>query len=90
MSEEAPRLSAVVLAWKAEPWLRRGVDGLLASEKVAVDVVLVDNGCTTDDVEVLERLPGVTPPRWPGSSTRPPGPTSASPGPASAWPTIPA
>jgi len=60
MSEEAPRLSAVVLAWKAEPWLRRGVDGLLASEKVAVDVVLVDNGCTTDDVEVLERLPGVT------------------------------
>ncbi len=60
MSEEAPRLSAVVLAWKAEPWLRRGVDALLASEKVAVDVVLVDNGCTTDDVEVLERLPGVT------------------------------
>jgi len=60
MSEEAPRVSAVVLAWKAEPWLRRGVDALLASEKIAVDVILVDNGCTTDDVEVLERLPGVT------------------------------
>ena len=55
-----PRVTAVVLAWQAEPWLRRGVEALLASEKVAVDVVLVDNGCTTDDVEVLERLPGVS------------------------------
>ncbi|GII22470.1 glycosyltransferase family 2 protein [Planosporangium mesophilum] len=55
-----PRVSAVVLAWKAEPWLRRCVEALLASEKVACDVVLVDNGCTTDDVEVLERLPGVS------------------------------
>jgi GT2 family glycosyltransferase len=54
------RLTAVVLAWKAEPWLRRGVEALLNSEKVAVDVVLVDNGCTTDDVEALERLPGVS------------------------------
>jgi len=50
----------VVLAWQAEPWLRRGVEALLASEKVQVDVILVDNGCTTDDVEVLERVPGVT------------------------------
>jgi GT2 family glycosyltransferase len=55
-----PRVTAVVLAWQAEPWLRRGVEALLATEKVAVDVVLVDNGCTTDDVEVLERLPGVS------------------------------
>jgi GT2 family glycosyltransferase len=57
---ELPRVSAIVLAWKAEPWLRRSVEALLASEKVPVDVVLVDNGCTTDDVEVLERLPDVT------------------------------
>src|SRR5690242_6258573 len=55
-----PTVTAVVLAWQAEPWLRRGVEALLASEKVAADVVLVDNGCTTDDVEVLEQLPGVT------------------------------
>jgi GT2 family glycosyltransferase len=55
-----PTVTAVVLAWQAEPWLRRGVEALLASEKVVADVVLVDNGCTTDDVEVLERLPGVT------------------------------
>jgi GT2 family glycosyltransferase len=57
---EVPRVSAVVLAWKAEPWLRRGVEALLSSEKVEVEVVLVDNGCTTDDVRVLGRLPGVS------------------------------
>jgi GT2 family glycosyltransferase len=54
-----PTVTVVVLAWNAEPWLRRAVEALLASEKVTVDVVLVDNGCTTDDVEVLGRLPGV-------------------------------
>lgn len=55
-----PRVSAVVLAWQAEPWLPRCVESLLASEKVDVDVVLVDNGCTTDDVTLLEQVPGVT------------------------------
>lgn len=55
-----PAVSAVVLAWRSEPWLRRCVAALLASEKVIVDVVLVDNGCTDDDVDVLERLDGVT------------------------------
>jgi GT2 family glycosyltransferase len=54
-----PTVTVVVLAWKAEPWLRLAVEAALASEKVAVDVVLVDNGCTTDDVDVLERLRGV-------------------------------
>jgi GT2 family glycosyltransferase len=54
-----PRVSAIVLAWKAEPLLRRSVESLLASAKVEVEVVLVDNGCTTDDVEVLGTLPGV-------------------------------
>ena len=48
-----PRISAVVLAWLAEPFLPRCVEALLASEKVDVDVILVDNGCTTDDVAVL-------------------------------------
>lgn len=55
-----PRVTAVVLAWQAEPWLRRCVEALLGSEKASVDVVLVDNGCTTDDVTVLERLPNVS------------------------------
>jgi GT2 family glycosyltransferase len=58
-SEKLPRVSAIVLAWKAEPLLRRCVEALLGSEKVAVEVVLVDNGCTTDDVEVLSKLPDV-------------------------------
>jgi GT2 family glycosyltransferase len=59
-ADAVARVSAVVLAWQAEPWLRRGVEALLASEKADVDVILVDNGCTTDDVEVLEHLEGVT------------------------------
>ncbi|MEV1288910.1 glycosyltransferase family 2 protein [Micromonospora sp. NPDC049679] len=54
-----PQVSAIVLAWKAEPLLRRSVETLLASAKVDVEVILVDNGCTTDDVEVLGKLPGV-------------------------------
>jgi GT2 family glycosyltransferase len=55
-----PRVSAIVLAYQAEPFLRRSVEALLGSEKVDVDVVLVDNGCTTDDVNQLEKLPGVS------------------------------
>jgi GT2 family glycosyltransferase len=55
-----PRVSAIVLAWLAEPMLRRSVEALLESEKVDVDVILVDNGCTTDDVRVLSQLPGVS------------------------------
>jgi GT2 family glycosyltransferase len=55
-----PRVSAIVLAWKAEPLLRASVESLLASSKVDCEVVLVNNGCTTDDVEVLGRLPGVS------------------------------
>lgn len=58
--DAAPTVSAVVLAWQAEPWLPRSVEALLASEKVRVQVVLVDNGCTTDDVETLAARPGVT------------------------------
>lgn len=57
----APRtVDVVVLAWLAEPLLRSCVAALLASEKVDVRVILVDNGATTDDVDILERLPGVT------------------------------
>ncbi len=55
-----PKVSAVVLAWLAEPMLQRSVESILSSEKIDVDVILVDNGCTTDDVKNLARLPGVT------------------------------
>ncbi|MDG4766229.1 glycosyltransferase family 2 protein [Solwaraspora sp. WMMD406] len=58
-SSAPARVSAVVLAWGEEPLLRTSVEALLASVKVDVDVVLVDNGCTTDDVRVLRDLPGV-------------------------------
>jgi GT2 family glycosyltransferase len=56
---DVPTVSAIVLAWKAEPFLRRSVEAALASEKVSVEVVLVDNGCTTDDVVELAKLDGV-------------------------------
>jgi GT2 family glycosyltransferase len=52
-------VSAIVLAWQAEPWLIRCCEALLAAEKVRVEVVLVDNGCTTDDVATLGARPGV-------------------------------
>jgi GT2 family glycosyltransferase len=55
-----PRVDAVVLCWLAEPLLRQSVHALLASEKVDVRVYLVDNGCTTDDVDFLAGVPGVT------------------------------
>ena len=53
------RVTAVVLAYGAEPWLERCVRAVLASTGVAVDVVVVDNGCTTDAVDLVKGLPGV-------------------------------
>ncbi len=54
------RVTAVVLAWGDEPVLEEAVRALLASEGVAVDVVLVDNGCTSDALPRLAALAGVT------------------------------
>jgi GT2 family glycosyltransferase len=54
------RVTAVVLAWGDEPVLEEAVHAALASEGVAVDVVLVDNGCTSDAVTRLAAVPGVT------------------------------
>lgn len=56
----APAVSAVVLAYREEPWLERSVQALLASEGVDVDVVLVDNGCTDGAVDRLASISGVT------------------------------
>jgi GT2 family glycosyltransferase len=53
-------VSAVVLAYREEPWLERCVQALLASEGFDVEVVLVDNGCTDGAVERLAATPGVT------------------------------
>ena len=53
-------MSAVILAWGDEPVLEEAVWAVLASEDVRPDVVLVDNGCTSDAVEKLEGVTGVT------------------------------
>lgn len=54
------KVTAVVLAWQAEPWLERSVEAVMASEGVDVDVVLVDNGCTDGAVDRIDGRPGVT------------------------------
>lgn len=53
------RVTAVVLAYGDEPWVERCVMALLASEGVEVDVVLVDNGCTTGAPDRLRGTTGV-------------------------------
>jgi GT2 family glycosyltransferase len=53
-------VSAVIVAYGAEPWLERSVRAVLGSEAVDVEVVLVDNGCTDGAVEVVSGLTGVT------------------------------
>ena len=52
-------VSVVVLAFGAEPLLARCVQAILRSEGVRVDIVVVDNGCTSDAVLGLDGLPGV-------------------------------
>lgn len=53
------RVSVVMLAWGDEPLLVEAVDAALASRDVAVEVVLVDNGCTDDGVDHVRNRPGV-------------------------------
>lgn len=59
-----PRVTAVMLAWGDEPVILEAVTAVLSSAGVDLDVVLVDNGCTTDAVErarALERVTVITP-----------------------------
>lgn len=51
-------VSVVMLAYGAEPVLNEAVDAILASQGIRVEVVVVDNGCTTD-LSGLARRPGV-------------------------------
>ena len=78
-----PRVTAVVLAYGDEPVLGESVHAVLASTGVEVDVVLVDNGCTTDAVERLRDDRRAS--RW-----SPRGPTPASPAAATSAPGTPA
>ena len=53
-------VTAIVLAYREEPWLERSVLALLRSRGVEVDVVVVDNGSTDGGVEKVAGLAGVT------------------------------
>jgi GT2 family glycosyltransferase len=53
------RVTAVVLAYGAEPLLDACIDALLGSCDVDPDVVLVDNGCTSDAMHRLADRPPV-------------------------------
>jgi GT2 family glycosyltransferase len=55
-----PAVTAVVLAYGDEPWVERCVEAILASADVRVDVVVVDNGCTTGAPERLRGRRDVT------------------------------
>lgn len=55
----SPEVSAVVLAYGDEPYLVDCVDALLASEKVDVEVVLVDNGANAEALRAAASRPGV-------------------------------
>ena len=51
-----PHVSVVMLAYGSEPWLGEAVRAALASTRIDVDLILVDNGCTTDSVSRLDGL----------------------------------
>ena len=52
-------VTAVLLAYGPEPWLPEAVSAVLASDGVDVDVVVVDNGCTSDAIDQVKGLDGV-------------------------------
>ena len=57
-------VTAVLLAYGAEPWLRDAVGAVLASTGIDLDAVVVDNGCTSDaidQVKGLDRVRVITP-----------------------------
>jgi GT2 family glycosyltransferase len=51
-----PTVTAVILAYGAEPWLEESVRAVLASTDVSLDVVVVDNGCTGDGIDRVKGL----------------------------------
>jgi GT2 family glycosyltransferase len=52
-------ITAVILAYGPEPWLEDAVRAALASTDVDIDVVVVDNGCTSDAIDQVKGLDGV-------------------------------
>ncbi|MFF5173556.1 glycosyltransferase family 2 protein [Micromonospora sp. NPDC000089] len=54
-----PLVSAVMLAYGAEPYLVEGARAVLASTDVEIELIVVDNGCTGDGIDVVKGFPGV-------------------------------
>ncbi|HEX7746498.1 MAG TPA: glycosyltransferase family 2 protein [Micromonosporaceae bacterium] len=54
-----PGVTAVMLAYGPEPWLVPAARAALASTDVDLDLVIVDNGCIGDAVDIVKGLPGV-------------------------------
>ncbi|MFE9189922.1 glycosyltransferase family 2 protein [Micromonospora sp. NPDC007208] len=54
-----PRVSAVMLAYGPEPYLVDAARAVLASADVEIDLIVVDNGCTGDGIDIVKGLPGV-------------------------------
>lgn len=63
-----PRVTAILLGYGDEPWLKQAVQAVLDSTGVDVDVVLVDNGADPGAVNAVRDLPRVRVIR-PGSNT---------------------
>jgi GT2 family glycosyltransferase len=53
-------VTAIVLAYGEQPYLYDAVDRALASTGIGVQVVVVDNGCTSPSLAGLRGRPGVT------------------------------
>ncbi|GIG60398.1 glycosyl transferase [Longispora fulva] len=54
-----PSVAAVVIAYGAEPYLEECVRAVLDSAGVDVSVLLVDNGCTSDQFDEVKAMAGV-------------------------------
>jgi GT2 family glycosyltransferase len=57
---DLPRITAILIGYREEPWLEQSVKAVLSSTGVVADVVVVDNGCTDGGVERVRALDGVT------------------------------
>ena len=52
-------VTAVILAYGGEPWLADAVRAVLRSSGVDLNVIVVDNGCTSDAIDRIKGLTGV-------------------------------
>ena len=54
-----PQVTAVMLAYGAEPYLVDAARAVLASTDVEIELIVVDNGCTGDGIDIVKGFPGV-------------------------------